>query len=139
MKPFACFLFALAILGTSACKKEATLKTVDMPAANATLRGYWRVIGNMISSGGPMYFVPASGNDQALFNADGSMSGSAFPNFKLYTVKDSVTIKMTSADKATYENYIYKIKSDTLTLGLAGPIVCTEGCAVVLVKEYFFL
>lgn len=82
-----------------------------------------------------MYFVPASGNDQVQFYTDGTMSGSAFPDFKRYTVKDTLTISMTSADKTTYENYFYKINGDTLKLGLAGPILCVEGCAVVLLKE----
>lgn len=82
-----------------------------------------------------MYFVPSTKNDHVQFNANGTMSGSAFPDFKLYTFKDSVTIKMTSADRTRYEDYIYKIKDDTLTLGLAGPTICIEGCAVELVKD----
>jgi hypothetical protein len=131
-------LFFVVILLVAACVKEkaAVKPKVKVTAtATATLPGKWKVVGNMISSGGPMYFVAASATDYVSFNTDGTLVGSAFPDYKLYTVKDTITLKMTSADESTYENYFYKIKHDTLTLGLAGPNICIEGCAVILVKE----
>jgi len=129
-------LFFVVILLTAACVKGTTnVKPRVNVTATATLPGKWKVVGNMISSGGPMYFVAASGTDYVSFNTDGTLVGSAFPDYKLYTIKDTVTLKMTSADETTYENYFYKIKHDTLTLGLAGPNICIEGCAVVLVKQ----
>ncbi|MDB5135729.1 MAG: hypothetical protein JWP37_2332 [Mucilaginibacter sp.] len=130
MKYFACFLSALVILGTSACKKDSGAK------GNTTLQGKWKVIGSMISSGGPMYFVPDNGNHYAQFNTDGTITGSAFPDEVYYKIKDSITITMTKADKITYEDYYYKIKQDSLTLGPAGPIVCIEGCSIKLIKDW---
>jgi hypothetical protein len=137
MKSIAFFLSIFTILTIAACKKADLIAITKKTSivSNATLPGKWKVAGNWMSSGGPMYFVPATGDDHVQFNSDGTMTGSAFSDFKLYTVKDSVTIKMTSADQAKYENYFYKIKGDTLTLGMAGPIICIEGCAVTLVKE----
>jgi len=137
MKNLTYLLFFVVILFAAACVKEkASVKPkVVNVTATATLPGKWKVVGNMISSGGPMYFVAASGTDYVSFNTDGTLVGSAFPDYKLYTIKDTVTLKMTSVDETTYENYFYKIKHDTLTLGLAGPNICIEGCAVVLVKQ----
>lgn len=129
MKSLIIFLSFVVIAGISACKKN------NLTPGNTTLPGNWKVIGNWISSGGPMYFVPSTKNDHVQFNTDGSMSGTAFPDFKLYAIKDSITVKMTSADRTKYEDYYYKIKGDTLTLGMAGPMICIEGCAVELVKE----
>jgi hypothetical protein len=130
MKYITITLSILVIFGLSACNKRGV-----SPTKNSTLPGKWKVIGNWISSGGPPYLAVASGKDYAEFNMDGTMDGTAFPDYKLYIVKDSVTINMTSTDKVKYENYVYKIKGDTLTLGPAGPIYCIEGCAVVLLKQ----
>jgi len=134
MKHLVYLLSTVLILAISACHKDGA--TV-MPASKtkATLPGKWKVIGNMISSGGPMYFVPENGKDYVTFNTDGTIGGTAFLDYKYFTVKDTVTIHMTSANKASYEDYYYVIKHDTLTLGPAGPIFCIEGCAVVLVKD----
>jgi len=135
MKYLACFLSALVILSTSACKKDGGTANANALKANAILQGKWKVIGNMISSGGPMYFVPDNGNHYVEFNANGAMSGPAFPDFTHYAIKDSVTLNMTKTDKTTYENYYFTIKIDTLTLSPTGPLVCVEGCDVKLVKE----
>jgi hypothetical protein len=130
MKYITITLSILTIFGLSGCNKSSI-----RPTKNSTFSGKWKVIGNMISSGGPMYFVAANGKNYAEFYTDGRIGGTAFPDYRLYTIKDSVTVNMTSADKAKYENYIYKIKGDTLTLGLAGPAYCIEGCAIVLLKQ----
>lgn len=135
MKYLAGFLSALVILSTSACKKDGGTSSANVSKANAILQGKWKVIGNMISAGGPMYFVPDNGNDYIEFNTNGVMDGPAFPGFTYFAVKDSVTLYMTKTDKTTYENYYFTIKTDTLTLSPKGPLVCVEGCAVKLVKE----
>jgi len=137
MKPVNFILSALIVVSIAACKKGELTGLTKRPSAviNTSLPGKWKVSGNWLSSGGPMYFVPANGSDHVQFNADGTMDGSAFPQFKNYAFKDTITIRMTSANGATYEDYFYKIKGDTLTLGMAGPIICIEGCAVQLVKE----
>jgi hypothetical protein len=134
MKHLVYLLSIVSILATTACHKDNAAVVPDSKTT-ATLPGKWYVVGNMISSGGPMYFVPANGKDYVVFNNDGTLSGTAFPTFSYYTVKDTVSLNMTNADHVTYENYLYKISHDTLTLGLAGPINCIEGCAVVLVKD----
>jgi hypothetical protein len=138
MKYLAYTLSIAIVLFLSACDKEnlqgkPSLKKV--PKIKATLTGTWKVIGNMISSGGPMYFVAADGKDHASFNANGALDGSAFPGYKFYTLKDSVTIKITKADKIIYQDYLYNIHGDTLSMSPAGPVFCIEGCVIKLVKE----
>ncbi|HTE01492.1 MAG TPA: hypothetical protein VK668_19530 [Mucilaginibacter sp.] len=138
MKYLAYSLSIVIILLISACNKEnlqgkTSLKAV--PKIKASLPGTWKVIGSMISSGGPLYFVPADGKDHASFNTDGALDGSAFPGYKFYTLKDSVTIKITKADKAIYQDYFYNIHGDTLSMSPAGPVFCIEGCVIKLVKE----
>jgi hypothetical protein len=134
MKHLIYSLSIVLILAVSACHKDSST-VIPAFKATATLPGKWYVVGNMISSGGPMYFVPANGKDYVVFNNDGTLSGTAFPNYAYYTVKDTASLNMTNADNVTYENYYYKISHDTLTLGPAGPLVCIEGCAVILVKD----
>jgi hypothetical protein len=134
MKHLICLLSAVLILVVSACHKDSAV-VIPASKTKATLPGTWKVIGSMISSGGPEYFVADNNKDYATFNADGTIGGTAFSGYKYFTVKDTVTIHMTSADQATYEDYYYTIKHDTLTMGPAGPSVCIEGCSVILVKE----
>ena len=127
-------LSILLFLAVSACHKDSST-VIPASKTKATLPGTWKVIGSMLSAGGPQYFVPDNNKDYATFNADGTIGGTAFSGYKYFTIKDTVTIHMTSADQSTYEDYYYAIKHDTLTLDLAGPNICIEGCAVVLVKE----
>jgi len=142
MKYLAYSLSIAIILFVSACGKEnlqskTNLKEVPgtNPKQNTSLTGKWKVVGNMVSSGGPMYFIPASGKDHVDFNTDKSMDGSAFPDFKFYTLKDSVTIKIAKEDTAIYQNYRYTINGDSLSMSPAGPTFCIEGCVIKLVKE----
>jgi hypothetical protein len=142
MKYLAYSLSIAIILFVSACGKEnlqgkTNLKEIPntSPKENTSLTGKWKVVGNMISSGGPMYFVQASGKDHVDFNTDESMDGSAFPDFTFYTLTDSVTIKMTKGDKAVYQDYRYTINGDSLSMSPAGPTFCIEGCVIKLVKE----
>lgn len=127
-------LFFVIILLAVACHKDGAT-VIPASKTKATLPGTWKVIGSMLSAGGPQYFVPDNNKDYATFNADGTIGGTAFSGYKYFTVKDTVTIHMTSANKATYEDYYYAIKHDTLTMGPAGPNICIEGCSVILVKE----
>ena len=132
MKYLTHLLFIAVILSASACNKNSIsprLKT------DANLPGKWKVAGNMISSGGPMYFVPVDSKDYVNFNTDGSMDGSAFPGFIFYAIKDTLKISMAKANMVTHRDYYYKIKSDSLILSPVGPPFCIEGCAIVLVKE----
>jgi hypothetical protein len=135
MKNLTFLLLVTCILFASACNKMGIPpKTTSFKTA-ATLPGKWKLIGTMLSAGGPEYFVPDNNKDYVTFNTDGTLGGTAFSGFKFYTVKDTVTINMTQADMITYENYYYKIKGDSLSLSPAGPSICIEGCEVKLVKE----
>lgn len=149
MKHIARLLPVLIILFLFACQKDGiknttrnknTISTTGTDTlidknGNIALTGKWKVVGNMISSGGPMYFVPATGNDNVEFNANGEMSGSEFAGFTSYTIKDTVTLHMLKADNTTYADYRCTIKGDSLSMSPAGPTYCIEGCVIKLVKE----
>ena len=134
MKYLTRLLLISVILIVSACNKNG-ISPKPRVKDDATLPGKWKVVGNMLSAGGPMYFVPSYSNDYVDFNTDGSMSGSAFPEFKSYAVKDTVKISLIQTDMVTHADYYYKIKGDSLNLSPAGPPFCIEGCALVLVKQ----
>lgn len=128
MKTYTAIAATCMLLLLNACKK-------DKSDRNTLVNGKWMQIGNYISNGGPLDYVAAKGTPKyAEFNA-GVVSGTAFPDYKQYTVKDNATITLTSADKTKYENYQYKLREDTLTMSPIGPEVCMEGCAVVFVKD----
>jgi hypothetical protein len=129
MKYLITTLLVAIIIQISACKKNNDVKVADQ-----NLTGKWQLSRNLLSSGGPTYWVKATNVDYALFNTNGTLGGTAFGDFKRYTVKDSVTLTLTNADKTQYENYRYRIKGDSLTMAPAGPVVCIEGCAVQFVK-----
>jgi hypothetical protein len=129
MKYLITTLFVAIIIQISACKKNNDAKIIDKP-----LTGKWQLSRNLISSGGPTYWVKATNVNYALFNTNGTLEGTAFGEFKRYMVKDSVTLTLTTEDKTQYENYRYKIKGDSLTMAPAGPTLCIEGCAIQFVK-----
>lgn len=107
----------------------------DQLTGPVTLTGKWIYIGSKQSSGGPQYFTPAKNNKNYLqLNADGTMVWTQADFYKKYSLKDSVTITMTYADGSNYEDYYYRIKGDSLSLGPKGPIVCIEGCSDYFVK-----
>jgi hypothetical protein len=134
MKHLIYLLSFTIILLVFACHKDSIAVKSSVKTA-ATLPGKWKLIGTMLSAGGPQYFVPDNNKDYVTFNTDGTLEGTAFSGYKYFTVKDSITIHMTTADKASYEDYRYTIKYDTLKMGPAGPSVCIEGCSVILVKD----
>lgn len=127
-RPFT--LLAMVLLFAAACKKG------DGEVVNTLLIGKWKVIGNYLSAGGPMYYVPYIQPDPAYatFAISGAVGGTVFTDMKTYTLKDSTTITMTKDDKVTYQNFYYKINKDTLRMSPNGPKYCFEGCAIILVK-----
>ncbi|MBK0380578.1 hypothetical protein [Mucilaginibacter segetis] len=136
MKPltriFTAMLITIAVM--TSCQKDK-LKTTGVSVNNTSLTGRWRVTGQMISSGGPMYWVPATNNNEFLqLMENGAMTWTSTPDYTMYMLKDSTTLTMTNAANTKYENYIYKIKGDTLSLGAAGPVICIEGCSIQFVK-----
>ena len=121
-------LSLIVLIQFSACKKDATSKP-------KTLTGTWTLSRSLISSGGPTYWVPAANNnDYIQFKANGTVAGTILTDYSVYVIKDSVTLTVTSADKSKYEDYRYRLTSDSLTMSPIGPTICIEGCAIQLVK-----
>jgi len=129
MKTLTALLIIIVTLQLSSCQKDNNNKKV----ANASLLGNWKLAGNYMSIGGPQYFVPATENFNASFNADGSLTGTSFPTYNKYTLVDSVTIKLTGTG-TDYETFFYKINADTLRMSPIAPSICIEGCSIVFVK-----
>jgi hypothetical protein len=123
-------LLTAMIIEVSACKKNN-----HEVIANTTLTGKWKLARNKISSGGPMYWVKAANTTNVLFNNDSTLGGTTFPDFKQYTIKDSVTLTLTDDDKTQYQNYRYEIKGDSLNMSPSGPIICIEGCIMQFIKD----
>ena len=129
MKSLLTILSLAIIIHLTACKKDNS-ETIT------SLTGKWIMIGNYISAGGPQYYVPVNDySSYVIFNTDGSVGGTAFGTFTQYSLKDSVTIYMVTADKSKYENYRYRIRHDTLTMSPAGPTFCIEGCSTLFIKQ----
>ncbi|MEN0053016.1 MAG: hypothetical protein AAGC65_05070, partial [Mucilaginibacter sp.] len=120
MKCLVLTLLASILLQISACKK-------DHAKPDTTLIGKWKLSRNKISSGGPMYWVKAANTTYAVFNTNGTLSGTTFPKFKQYTVKDSVTLTLTGDDTTKYQNDRYEIKGDSLNMSPSGPRIWSEG------------
>jgi len=118
----------LIILFSAACKKDNVKET-------NTLTGKWRTAGNMVSAGGPMYYVAPQNKDiYVQFNTDNTLGGDAFPGFSSFKIKDSVTVTFTKPDKTTYQNYNFSFRHDTLFISPREPIMCIEGCAALFVR-----
>lgn len=124
-------VFSIAtIIAVSAidCKKD------NINKGNTTLAGRWLEIGGYISSGGPQYWVKATGKNYLQFNASGTMQWDENKDFVTYSVKDSITLKMNNADDTTYEDFFYRIRHDTLMISPRAPYECIEGCSTVFIK-----
>lgn len=66
------------------------------------------------------------------FNNDGTLKGSAYPDYTGYNIIDSVKkISLIKVDHST-RNYYYMISHDTLTMNFEG---CWEGCPMKFVKQ----
>lgn len=128
MKHLITLLIGIVIIQNLGCKKENT------SAASESLNGKWKIARRFISTGGPGQWVEANSNDYIIFNSNGKVSGTVYPQFTRYVLKDSVTMTLKNADNSQYENYKYKIKDSLLNMSPAGPIMCTEGCTDQFVK-----
>jgi hypothetical protein len=106
------------------CKKD------NSGVGDNTLTGRWKLSETYADPGdGSGKYLPVTKTNTAyvIFNADGTLNGTAFPNDVSYAVKDSVTLAITSKNHEV-ENYAYKITNGVLQMSPAGPIFCIEGC-----------
>jgi len=106
------------------CKKD------NSGVVDNTLTGRWKLSETYADPGdGSGKYLPVAKTNTAyvIFNADGTLIGTAFPNDVSYAIKDSVTLAITSKSHAV-ENYAYKITNGVLQMSPAGPIFCIEGC-----------
>lgn len=115
----------------AACKKDTT------NAVNAPLTGNWKLVANYISTGSPGQWHDATGQAPAYvnFNNNGTITGNQYADYTRYAVKDSVTLVFTKKNSGDMQNFRYQIRKDTLEMSPAGPIFCTEGCAVRFIKQ----
>ena len=129
MKHYACLLLIAATLLVAACGKES------VKGGNATLAGKWKLVESLNDPGdGSGKWLPVTTSTQLQLNTNGTMGGTIFPNYVSYTIKDSVTLTFSQADK-TIQNYRYKISHDTLSMSPDGPIRCYEPCGIRFKKQ----
>lgn len=105
------------------CKK-------DNSGTDNTLTGKWKLSETYADPGdGSGKYLPVAKTNTAyvIFNTNGTLTGTAFPNDVSYAVKDSVTLAFTSKTNEV-ENYTYKITNGVLQMSPAGPYFCIEGC-----------
>ena len=106
------------------CKKDSS------GSFDNTLTGRWKLSETYADPGnGSGKYLPVSKTNTAyvIFNTDGTLNGTAFPNDVSYAVKDSVTLAITSKSNEV-ENYAFKITNGVLQMSPAGPNFCIEGC-----------
>jgi len=129
MKNFAFSLLIGAILLIVACGKES------VKSGNASLTGKWKLVQTLMDPGdGSGVWTVAFASTELQLNADGTTSGTAFPTYVSYVVKDSVTLTFTLNDKSL-QNYRYKISHDTLSMSPDGPARCSEACGIRFKKQ----
>jgi hypothetical protein len=126
MKTLSFILLLFLGLFLITCKKD------NSGVVDNTLTGRWKLTETYASIGGgngTENYVPVSktNQDYIIFNTNGTLNGTAFPNEVSYVLKDSVTIAITSKDNSV-ENYRYSIKNGVLQMSPARPIFCIEGC-----------
>ena len=122
-------LVSILVLCVFACTKDNSFK------GDTSLTGKWKVVGNVVSNGGPTYFVKATNYTFVEFKTDKTLGGTSFGDFKNYRLKDSITLHLTKTDTTVYQNYYYKIKGDSLFVSPRDPARCIEGCSTYFVKE----
>lgn len=120
-KPLLLAIFALTLV--SACKK-------DISNLTNSVVGEWKLVRTKAGIGPPATdWMPASGNTNAVFKSDGTVSGSFFNGYTSYALTDSINLKVSgSAGEITY---FYQVTGNSLNLGNRG---CIEGCALQFVK-----
>lgn len=129
MKYYAGVLLMAATLLVTACGKEG------VKSGNKSLTGKWKLVQTLLDPGnGSGVWTVAVASTELQLNADGTMGGTTFPEYVSYTVKDSVTLTFSQADK-TIQNYRYKISHDTLSMSPDGPIRCYEACGIRFKKQ----
>jgi hypothetical protein len=129
MKYYALSLLIAAILFVAACGKES------VKSGNTSLTGKWKLVQTLLDPGdGSGVWRAAVASTELQLNADGTTSGTTFPAYVSYIIKDSVTLTFSQADK-TIQNYRYKISHNTLTMSPDGPIRCIEACGIRFRKE----
>ncbi|HTK19129.1 MAG TPA: hypothetical protein VL442_06440 [Mucilaginibacter sp.] len=129
MKNFAFSLLIGAILLIVACGKES------LKSGNTSLTGKWKLVQNLMDPGdGSGKWLPVTTSTTLQLNADGTTSGTTFPTYVSYVVKDSVTLTFTLNDKSL-QNYRYKISHDTMSMSPDGPIRCIEACGIRFKKQ----
>lgn len=129
MKYLAYSLIIVIFLFVSACKKEHS------PKGTATLTGKWKLVESLSDPGdGSGKWLPVATHTTFELKDNGTVSGTAFPTYVTYILKDSVTITFKQAD-TVIQNYRYHISQDTLSMSPDGPIRCYEACGIRFKKE----
>ena len=132
MKIFTNLLLLAAVILFAACSKE-NMAIIDVFADPSVLQGKWKLSESLADPGdgsGEWREVPRKLSTSIVFDANGRLSGDAFPGFTTYVVQDSVTLKFTKADGVTYQDYRYKLQGGALSMSPAGPIMCFEACGI---------
>jgi hypothetical protein len=115
-------LAIMIFISASACKKSITNPT-------NSIVGEWKLVRSKAGIGPPAtYWAPATGNNSAIFKSNGAVGGTMFKDYKTYTLTDSITLTVSGAGQ---QNFIYRVKGDSLNLGNRA---CIEGCAMQFVK-----
>jgi len=131
-------LFAALVITFYACKKSANAPLTDVLPGKWTLTQYYSNPGG----GGSWLNANDRLNGYMQFGTDGKLQttirdivggGGTTAVYTTYAITDSVTVKFTRTDNS-FENYTYSIKSGTLELYPAGPVICIEGCGLRLTK-----
>lgn len=128
MKALTCAAIVSIMIVLSACKKENS---------GNELTGKWQLTATLIDPGdGTGTWMPASqvvSTNYVKFDTNGALEGTAFPQYVTYKLKGSDTVTFTAKDN-TLQNYRYVIKSDTMVMSPAGPIICYERCGIKFAK-----
>jgi hypothetical protein len=136
MKIYTKLLAIAAILVIAACSKENN-EIIDVLGNPKVLVGKWKLAETRmdIGNGKSEWEKVAVGTEKYLvFNKDSTLSGNTFPNYPVYSQKDSSTLVFKEADGVKYQNYSYELKDGKLSVSPAGPIWCIEACGARYIK-----
>jgi hypothetical protein len=129
MKYIAYLSLIAAIIFAAACRKEG------VKAGPTQLQGNWTLVQTLLDPGdGSGRWQPAAPSTKLGLNGDGTVSGTTFPQYASYTIKDSVTLTFSQSDKSI-QNYRYHISHDTLSMSPDGPARCIEACGIRFKKD----
>lgn len=136
MKIYTKLLVIAAILFFAACSKDNT-ESVDLFVDPAVLTGKWKLSETRmdIGDGKSEWELVDKGTGKYIeFKENGSLSGNTFPNYPVYSLKDSSIIMFKEADGIKYQNYRYELKDGKLSMSPAGPVWCFEACGARYIK-----